>query len=110
MKRRYSLSMLVIALCALTGVMFAVPPQVQAQVEPPVTTEATRSVSVSGTGQSQVQPDMAMITLGVETQAEEASAALNQNNEQMQSLISTLTENGVAEEDIQTQAVQLQPQ
>ncbi len=110
MKRRYSLSMLIIALLALAGVLVALPAQVQAQIEPPVTADATRFVSVSGTGQSQIQPDMATITLGVETQATEASAALAQNNEQMQNLLTTLSENEIAEEDIQTQAVRLQPQ
>jgi uncharacterized protein len=50
---------------------------------------------------------VAVITIGVETNAEEASTALAQNNEQMQALLDTLQSAGVVEEDIQTQTVQL---
>ncbi len=111
MKKRYYLSMfLSFCMLALAGLLLSTPQRAFAQTDSPITAEPTRSVSVSGTGQSQVQPDMATITLGVETQAEGASAALTDNNQQMQSLMQALVENGVAEEDIQTQAVRLQPQ
>ena len=68
-----------------------------------------RTLSVSGTGTASGQPDVAVVTLGVETEAEEAAAALSQNNEQMQALIDALTEAGIAEENIRTQVVRLQP-
>lgn len=68
-----------------------------------------RTVSVSGTGQVSATPDLAIFSLGVQTQAEEASAALAQNSEQMQAVIDTLKEAGVASEDIQTQVIQLSP-
>ncbi len=111
MKKVHQLSIsLGVSLLVLIGLILLTPQQLFAQSESPVTTEPTRSVSVSGTGQSQIQPDMAMITLGVETQAESAGGALEENNQQMQSLLQTLMDNGVAEEDIQTEAVRLQPQ
>lgn len=79
--------------------------------QPPVPgTEVPRTVSVSGTGQISAQPDAALLTLGVETQAPDAGAALSQNSEQMNALIETLTSSAVAAEDIRTQAVRLQPQ
>lgn len=81
-----------------------------AQEAPPTTDELPRTVSVSGTGQISTQPDVAILTLGVETQAPDAGAALSQNNEQMSALIETLTGSDIAEEDIRTQAVRLQPQ
>ena len=68
-----------------------------------------RTLNVSGTGQASGQPDVAVVRLGVETEAEEAAAALSQNNEQMQALIDALQTAGIAEEKIQTQVVQLQP-
>ncbi len=68
-----------------------------------------RLVSVSGTGRVEVQPDMATIQIGVETQAETASEALQQNNTRMQALLDALAQSGVASEDIQTQSVQLFP-
>lgn len=84
---------------------------VLAQTQPPVPgAEMPRTVSVSGTGQINSAPDMALLTLGVETQAADAGTALSQNNEQMAALIETLTGNGIATEDVQTQAVRLQPQ
>ncbi|MCL7453212.1 MAG: SIMPL domain-containing protein, partial [Anaerolineae bacterium] len=46
-----------------------------------------RTINVSGTGQISAEPDVAVITVGVETQAEEAGAALSQNSEQMQTII-----------------------
>ena len=71
--------------------------------------EARRTVSVSGTGQASATPDLAVVSLGVQTQAEEASEALSQNNEQMQAVIDALQEAGVAPADIQTQVIRLSP-
>ncbi|HRW03754.1 MAG TPA: SIMPL domain-containing protein [Caldilineaceae bacterium] len=71
---------------------------------------STRTVSVSGSGQIHVRPDIAVVQVGVQTSAEEATAALNANNEQMQALIDALTKAGVAQDNIQTQTIQLQPQ
>lgn len=82
-----------------------------AQVNPPPTDAAApRTLNVSGTGVVNAQPDLAVVTLGVETQAEAAAAALTQNSEQVQALLDTLTAAGVAKADIQTQTVSLQPQ
>jgi uncharacterized protein len=78
-----------------------------AQAQPPAAAPLPRSLTVSGSGAVNVQPDVAVITIGVETTAEEASTALAQNNEQMQALLEALQSAGVAEEDIQTQTVQL---
>lgn len=76
--------------------------------QPPVEPQA-RSVSVSGSGQVNVKPDVGVVVVGVQTQAVEASTVLAQNNEQMQAVINALAEAGVAQDDIQTQTVQLQP-
>jgi len=71
--------------------------------------EPVRTVTVSGSGQVSGQPDVAVITLGVQTEAEEARVALSQNSQQMQALIDVLKKADIAAEDIQTQAVRLQP-
>lgn len=68
-----------------------------------------RTVTVSGTGEVTASPDTVVIRVGVETQAEEATAALAENSEQMQGLIDALQEAGVAEDDIRTQTVNLFP-
>jgi uncharacterized protein YggE len=68
-----------------------------------------RSLSVSGSGSVNVVPDMAIIQLGVQTQADTASQALSENSDQMDGLINALKSAGVASQDIQTQQIQLQP-
>jgi len=54
------------------------------------TNEAQRTVSVSGSGQVQAQPDQAIVRLGVQTQAEAADQALSENTANMQVLLGTL--------------------
>ena len=99
------------ALLLLFSLLLTPTPAALAQDQPPATSaELPRTVSVSGTGQISTQPDAARLTLDVETQAPDAAAALSQNSEQMNALIETLTGSAVAAEDIQTQAVRLQPQ
>lgn len=68
-----------------------------------------RTIGVSGSGTVSAQPDVATLRLGVQTEAEDADAALSQNSAQMEDVISALEEAGVAAENIQTQAVQLRP-
>lgn len=72
--------------------------------------EPQRTVSVSGSGQVQAQPDQATIRLGVQTDSDSAAQALTENSTKMQALLDSLKNAGVAADDIQTQAVQLQPQ
>jgi uncharacterized protein YggE len=113
MKHSYSRVGLLVSALVLAA-LFAWPTLInpaQAQVEEPPTTEDTpRTITVSGMGEINAQPDVAVVNLGVETQAESASEAIDQNNGQMQALIDALTAAGIAEENIQTQVVRLSPQ
>jgi hypothetical protein len=68
-----------------------------------------RTVTVTGIGRNFAQPDQAVLRLGVQTEAESAAEALSDNNTQMQALLATLNEAGIAEEDIQTQFLQIYP-
>jgi uncharacterized protein YggE len=68
-----------------------------------------RTLNVSGTGEAVAQPDTAVVTLGVMTEAKEAGDALKENNTLMSAVIEALVESGVATEDIQTQAIRLSP-
>jgi uncharacterized protein YggE len=101
------LGVLLLVVAVLSGITTLPANNAQAQAQPPAASEPPRSVTVSGAGRVSVQPDVAVVNIGVETTAEEASAALAQNNEQMQALLDTLQSAGVASEDIQTQTVQL---
>lgn len=108
---------LYVALATLTillagALLWQVPtPQVLAQDEtqPDATAETMRTISVSGTGQVEAQPDTAIVTLGVQTDAETAGDAMAQNSQQMQDLIDALESAGVDQQDIQTQQLSLQP-
>jgi uncharacterized protein len=68
-----------------------------------------RTVSVSGSGNIQAEPDMAVVVLGVQIEAATAREALTANNEQMDDLIAALRSAGVAQADIKTLSVQLYP-
>lgn len=72
--------------------------------------EQQRIISLQGTGEVSVSPDVAAISVGVETQAEEAGEALSENSESMQAVIDALLVADIAEEDIRTHVVRLQPQ
>jgi uncharacterized protein YggE len=71
--------------------------------------QSQRTLNVSGSGQVSARPDTAIVTLGVQTEAEQANVALSENSQQMQAVIDALKKAGVAAEDIQTQVINLQP-
>lgn len=58
---------------------------------------------VTGEGEVMVVPDIATLSLGVEAQEATVAEAQSQANEAMDGVMAALTDNGVAEEDIQTQ-------
>ncbi len=58
---------------------------------------------VTGEGEVSVTPDIANLRLGIEAQTETVNEALSQATEAMNEVMDTLTDNGVAEKDIQTQ-------
>ena len=69
----------------------------------------TRTVQVTGIGESQVEPDTAVINLGIQTQEKTAEEALQNNNAKMQALIKTLENANIPARDIQTQTIRLSP-
>jgi uncharacterized protein YggE len=87
----------------------SVSPGLALQEEEMVSDNQERTINVSGTGQVSAQPDVAVVTLGVQTEAEEAASALSENSQQMQALVDALEEASVATEDIQTEVIRLYP-
>src|SRR5207244_519424 len=57
------------------------------------------TIAVSGHGKVDGAPDLATVTMGVETRDPSAQAALARNNDEAQKVIDTLKSNGVAEKD-----------
>ncbi|MGV6812901.1 MAG: SIMPL domain-containing protein [Brevirhabdus sp.] len=68
-----------------------------------------RTLTVTGSGSFEAAPDMALIRLGVTTQAKEAAAAMAKNTEQMTAMIETLKAAGIAPGDLQTSNLSLHP-
>lgn len=72
-------------------------PTIRADAAPPV-----RTLSVNGTGEAFLSPDIAYIYIGVHTEEETAAEAVEANNAQTQQVISALREAGVDAKDIRT--------
>jgi len=66
-------------------------------------------ISVIGEGEVNVAPDMAILNLSVLREADTARAALTANNEAVKQVLAALKEAGVAERDLQTAGLNIQP-
>ncbi|MGI5853361.1 MAG: SIMPL domain-containing protein [Bacillota bacterium] len=73
-------------------------------------TQEPREIHVSGEGIVSVKPDMAYLSLGVETKGSTAKEAQQSNNKISSKLIEALKNMGIAEADIATQHLQLYPE
>ncbi len=71
---------------------------------------AQRVITVSGTGQVAGAPDMAIINLGVETQAKTAREALSQNSTALAQVVQRLKGSGIADRDLQTSNFNIMPE
>ena len=89
------------ALCGLLAVT-APAAELDDELNPP-------RIVVVGEGKTHVKPDMALIQLGVVTEAESAAAAVRQNSEAMRKLLDTLKSGGIHEDDIQTSGFNVSP-
>ena len=61
-----------------------------------------RTLSVSGSGQVTLVPDIARINIGVNSKADLVTTAVNKNNKQAQAITDALIKKGVDAKDIQT--------
>ncbi|MCG7627774.1 SIMPL domain-containing protein [Epibacterium sp. MM17-32] len=75
----------------------------------PLHAEELRQLHVTGEASMDVAPDQAVITLGVRAQAEEAGAAMEQVSVQMNEVMTSLADSGIAGEDMQTQQISMHP-
>ena len=67
-------------------------------------------VSVSGTGSVFGEPDVALVTLGVEAEADTVGDARSEAAEAMDAMLEALKSGGVEDDDIQTARFSVQPQ
>lgn len=70
---------------------------------------APRTLVVSGLGEAMGTPDMAILSIGVDSQAPTAAAALKNNGVKMNATIAKLKARGVADKDMQTQNLSVSP-
>ena len=68
-----------------------------------------RTITVQGEGKTTSAPDMAVLNLGVQTDANTAAEALSQNSAAMSSTIKQLKDLGVDSKDIQTSGLSINP-
>lgn len=66
-------------------------------------------ISVSGSGSAFGEPDVAVLSLGVEAEAASVSEARSQAAESMEAMLAALRAGGVDDEDIQTTRFSVQP-
>ncbi len=98
------------ALLAATALISSSAGAVRAQVGEVSAAFSATTLDLSAYGDARIAPDMATLSLGVETTEAGAAAALSANASRMSRLISALRTVGVAERDLQTANIGLSPQ
>jgi uncharacterized protein YggE len=66
------------------------------------TSNGVRTITVTGTGEVVLVPDMAYINVGIHTEAGDVTSAVNSNNRQAKDITEAIIAMGVEEKDIQT--------
>lgn len=97
-------------LIAALGLTLAAAPA-WAQTSPvPVQTISGTVLEITAEGQSKRVPDLATISAGVVTQAADAASAMRENATRMDRVIAALKRAGIADKDLRTASISLQPQ
>jgi uncharacterized protein len=106
--RRLGIAVVAAALLAAGGTLVAQTAGARSNVGAPVKAPATgHTITVSGDGSATVTPDMATVTLGVETKGEDAQSALHSNATKMTAVIAAIKAQGIPDNKIQTSNLSL---
>ncbi len=95
----------VVATLSIGGLAFALastPRSTQPVAEAAAPTASERSITVVGTGKVTGKPDLAHVTVGIETQASSLQKAVDDNKAKMNGLLDTLKKLNLADNDIST--------
>ena len=95
---------------ALAGALLAVAAAPSAHAQTADAAFRATTLNLSASGESKVVPDLATITLGVQTDGPTAAQALSANAAQMTKVVAALKKAGIAERDIQTSNLNVNPQ
>lgn len=104
---KYKWIAIVLAVCAVGAA------SAQAQAIRPITPVVMvpeDSLTVHGTAEMKVKPDIAYIDIGVVTQAKDSTAAVQDNATRATALVKALKDAGIADKDVQSQVYAVQPQ
>ncbi|HSD17610.1 MAG TPA: SIMPL domain-containing protein [Thermomonas sp.] len=82
----------------------------QTQANPAIASPQGTQLSVSASAEATRVPDVATLSTGVVTQAADANAAMRANAVQMDKVMAAIRASGIAERDIQTSGINLNPQ
>lgn len=100
---------LVVSGCDYTGGSF-IPEQSSNQASGmTIVSQQQSGIWVNGRGEVKATPDMAKLWLGVEARADTVEEAQSQAQQAMDDVMEALDDQGIAEEDIQTQRFSIQP-
>ena len=99
-----------LVLAAALAFSAGVPTMSSAQPAPPVISADGTLLSVSAQAEARRAPDIATVSAGVVTQAADANGALRENADRMAKVVAAIRAAGVAERDVQTAGVNLNPQ
>ena len=108
MKTKITFILLTIAALFTAGLFMFSSGETAVSAQTDVDSTEARVIQVTGYGTVSARPDTAVVRLGVETEADTAEEALDENNVRMSGLISVTLEADVAEDDIQTEGLRLQ--
>ena len=98
---RYAFAPLALAL-SLPGIAFA-------QTNPPIIAPANTLLTLNAEGKTARTPDLAVFNAGVTSQGKTAGEALSANSGDMNRVIAALKRAGIADKDIQTSQISLNP-
>ncbi len=88
----------------------AIPTAASAQTAQAMVPMAGTRLDVSATGEVSRIPDVAIISAGVVTRQSTASAAIQENAARMERVLAALKHAGVADRDVQTSSINLNPE
>jgi uncharacterized protein YggE len=94
-----SVALAVVAMLSIGGLALA---SARPVAEAAAATTGERSVTVVGIGKVSGKPDIARVTVGIETQASSLQQAVDDNKVKMNNLLATLKKLGLADKDIRT--------
>lgn len=83
---------------------------VTAVAQPPGMSDPRRNISVEGEAEALVTPDRASLVIGVETEGMDVMTIKTENDKRVKAMFAALKSVGIADADMQTSDLQIQPQ